>query len=159
GECPAESIRPAERELGREARPDALVELPASCPAAPWTGLPITGSAAALAIFSRAVIAGTSRDTHLKRIQKSGPPPGGGGPQHVECRRRPTLPHPNECSTIGAGGLSFRVRNGTGRSPSAITTDNTIKLPTHQPAGNPKVVCSGSHSGCEQHVVNKPSAY
>jgi hypothetical protein len=36
---------------------------------------------------------------------------------HVECRRRPTLPHPDECSTIGAGGLSFRVRDGTGRSP------------------------------------------
>ena len=35
----------------------------------------------------------------------------------VECRRRPTLPHPGECSTIGAGGLSFRVRDGTGRSP------------------------------------------
>ena len=25
-----------------------------------------------------------------------------------------------ECSTIGAGGLSFRVRNGTGRFPSAM---------------------------------------
>jgi hypothetical protein len=36
---------------------------------------------------------------------------------HVECRRRPTLPHPGRCSTIGAGGLSFRVRDGTGRSP------------------------------------------
>ena len=39
------------------------------------------------------------------------------------CRRRPTLPHPPECSTIGAGGLSFRVRNGTGRDPTANTTD------------------------------------
>ncbi len=36
-------------------------------------------------------------------------------------RRCPTLPHPVECSTIGAGGLSFRVRNGTGRFPTAIT--------------------------------------
>jgi hypothetical protein len=35
-------------------------------------------------------------------------------------RRCPTLPHPGECSTIGAGGLSFRVRNGTGRFPTAI---------------------------------------
>src|SRR3954449_9229020 len=47
---------------------------------------------------------------------------------HVKCRRRPTLPHPDECSTIGAGGLSFRVRDGTGRSPSATTTDNTIHI-------------------------------
>ena len=36
-------------------------------------------------------------------------------------RRRPTLPHPGECSTIGAEGLSFRVRNGTGRFPFAMT--------------------------------------
>ena len=39
-------------------------------------------------------------------------------------RRRPTLPHPSECSTIGAVGLSFRVRDGTGRFPHAITTAN-----------------------------------
>src|SRR5690606_7377791 len=103
----AAELLPAGPESRRAALPAAVVVLPASCPAAPWAGLPITGSAAAVAIFSRAVIAGTIRDTHLKRIQKSGPPPGGGGPQHVECRRRPTLPHPNECSTIGAGGLSF----------------------------------------------------
>ncbi len=37
-------------------------------------------------------------------------------------RRCPTLPHPGECSTIGAGRLSFRVRNGTGRFPAAMTT-------------------------------------
>ena len=37
-------------------------------------------------------------------------------------RRCPTLPHPLECSTIGAVGLSFRVRNGTGRFPHAMTT-------------------------------------
>jgi hypothetical protein len=35
-------------------------------------------------------------------------------------RRRPTLPHRNQCSTIGAGRLSFRVRNGTGRFPAAM---------------------------------------
>src|SRR5674476_123816 len=36
-------------------------------------------------------------------------------------RRRPTLPHRHQCSTIGAEGLSFRVRNGTGRFPFAMT--------------------------------------
>src|SRR5690242_19483498 len=82
-----------------------------------------------------------------------------------ECRRRPTLPHPTECSTIGAGGLSFRVRDGTGRSPSANTTDNTINLSPHTPRRGRThttnmVVRSGSHSGCEQHnAVGKPSAY
>jgi len=39
----------------------------------------------------------------------------------VVVRRCPTLPHPGGCSTIGAGGLSFRVRDGTGRFPSAMT--------------------------------------
>ena len=35
-------------------------------------------------------------------------------------RRRPTLPLPGGGSTIGAGGLSFRVRDGTGRFPTAV---------------------------------------
>src|SRR5690606_7251902 len=38
----------------------------------------------------------------------------------VVVRRRPTLPHSLGCSTIGAGGLSFRVRNGSGRFPTAM---------------------------------------
>ena len=38
-------------------------------------------------------------------------------------RRCPTLPHPGGCSTIGAGGLSFRVRNGAGRGSPAMTTE------------------------------------
>ena len=43
-------------------------------------------------------------------------------------RRRPTLPHPGECSTIGAEGLSFRVRNVTGRFPLRYNHRNTMKL-------------------------------
>ena len=37
-------------------------------------------------------------------------------------RRRPTLPPRHQGSTIGAVRLSFRVRNGTGRFPHAMTT-------------------------------------
>ena len=37
----------------------------------------------------------------------------------IERRRRPTLPH---CSTIGASGLNFSVRNGKRWNPTAITT-------------------------------------
>src|SRR4051794_29815 len=37
-----------------------------------------------------------------------------------DVRRRPTLPPRHQGSTIGAEGLSFRVRNGTGRFPFAI---------------------------------------
>src|SRR4051812_48256244 len=78
---------------------------------------------------------------------------------HVECRRRPTLPHPDECSTIGAGGLSFRVRDGTGRSPSATTTDNTIHIsplrglntPPHPHTRKPR--CKKGGHGCVLRVT------
>ena len=38
-------------------------------------------------------------------------------------RLRPTLPHRHQCSTIGAEGLSFRVRNGAGRFPFAMVAE------------------------------------
>ena len=41
-------------------------------------------------------------------------------------RRRATLPHPVECSTIAVPGLSFRVRNGTGRLTLAMTAANLL---------------------------------
>ena len=67
--------------------------------------------------------------------------------------RCPTLPQPIGCSTIGAAGLSFQVRNGAGRFPGAVTTTslvfNTVPLA-------PLLVCvrvgvwvdRGSYSGC-----------
>jgi hypothetical protein len=36
--------------------------------------------------------------------------------------RRPTLPQSHPCSTIGAGGLNFSVRNGKRCIPAAIVT-------------------------------------
>ena len=77
-----------------------------------------------------ATCAGDKRRHEMKRTHEmeEAPPVSRRGFFRVECRRRPTLPHPGECSTIGAGGLSFRVRDGTGRYPSATTTDNTINL-------------------------------
>ena len=41
-------------------------------------------------------------------------------------RRRPTLPHGRPCSTIGAGRLNFRVRDGIGCDPAAIATGNLV---------------------------------
>ena len=61
-----------------------------------------------------------------KESMKNGPP----GSQRLDReaqrvkRRRATLPHPLECSTIAAPGLSYRVRNGTGRLTRAMTTAN-----------------------------------
>src|SRR4051794_16112275 len=47
-------------------------------------------------------------------------PPGVREAFREDVRRRPTLPPRHQGSTIGAEGLSFRVRNGTGRFPFAI---------------------------------------
>lgn len=41
-------------------------------------------------------------------------------------RRCATLPHSSGCSTIAVLGLSFRVRNGTGRLPQAMTAANLL---------------------------------
>lgn len=38
--------------------------------------------------------------------------------------QRPTLPQSHPCSTIGPGGLYFRVRDGNGCGPSGITARN-----------------------------------
>ena len=44
-------------------------------------------------------------------------------PQLGDVRRRPTLPRGPPRSTIGAEGLNFRVRNGTGCFPFAMATE------------------------------------
>jgi hypothetical protein len=41
-------------------------------------------------------------------------------------RQRPTLPPSHPGSTIGAGGLNFRVRDGTGCFPSAMATETVV---------------------------------
>ena len=43
----------------------------------------------------------------------------------VGARWCPTLPFPGGSSTMGAGGLSFRVRDGSGRVPVAVTTETS----------------------------------
>ena len=43
-------------------------------------------------------------------------------------RRRPTLPGGRPPSTIGAGGLNFRVRDGNGCGPTAIATGNSAQF-------------------------------
>jgi hypothetical protein len=40
--------------------------------------------------------------------------------------RLPSLPHTRACSTIGAEGLNFRVRDGNGWNPLANTTQNLL---------------------------------
>ena len=49
----------------------------------------------------------------------------------IYIRRRPTLPGGCPPSTIGAGSLNFRVRNGNGCVPVAMTTGNLLVLLEH----------------------------
>src|ERR671921_521736 len=71
--------------------------------------------------------------------QSRADPRKGGGPRLSRwVRRCPTLPHPPGCSTIGAGGLSFRVRNETGRFPSAMTTETSVQRGEHQQPTTPE---------------------
>lgn len=42
-------------------------------------------------------------------------------------RRRPTLPHRLQCSTIGAEGLDFRVRNVAGYFPFAMVAETLLR--------------------------------
>src|SRR6478735_9969811 len=57
------------------------------------------------------------------------------GPRPMIVRRCPTLPHPPGCSTIGAVGLSFRVRDGTGRFPHAMTAVTLCPVPPAMAGG------------------------
>ena len=41
-----------------------------------------------------------------------------------ETRQRPTFPLPHGSSSIGLGGLNFRVRDGNGCGPSGMATGN-----------------------------------
>src|SRR5256885_9711721 len=60
--------------------------------------------------------------------KQNGPPEG--GPFRTMSRQRPTLPPSHPGSTIGAGGLNFRVRDGTGCSPSAMATETRCPIVT-----------------------------
>ena len=79
----------------------------------------------------------------------------------MDVRRCPALPHHPWCSTIGAGGLSFRVRNVAGRFPSAITA---VTLSTCQQATVGLFVGCDVHGGRVAQLVSavfvlKSSAY
>src|SRR5690606_6875124 len=54
------------------------------------------------------------------------------GPSSVRARRRPTLPGTLVPSTIGAGGLNFRVRDGNGWDPSAMATETCCQERSQQ---------------------------
>src|SRR5215472_283092 len=57
----------------------------------------------------------------------------GSGPQREDVRRRPTLPRGPPRSTIGAEGLNFRVRNGTGCFPFAMAAETLWRCQVPRP--------------------------
>ena len=61
-------------------------------------------------------------------------------PHKKRVRQRPTLPHPPECSTIGAVGLSYRVRKGNRAFPQRYDHRNnhtkTVPHHTHRVQGS-----------------------
>src|SRR4051812_6536248 len=54
-------------------------------------------------------------------------PPHKGAARTEGVRRRPTLPHAPACSTIGAEGLNFQVRNGAGCFPFAMVAETLLR--------------------------------
>ena len=74
-------------------------------------------------------------------------------------RLRPTLPHRHQCSTIGAEGLSFRVRNGAGRFPFAMTAETLWRYQSvpDRISGTAQWTRAKSNTSCD--VLVKLSAY
>jgi hypothetical protein len=65
-------------------------------------------------------------------MQRAWPKPGS---HALRNRRRPTLPGRIQPSTIGAGGLNFRVRNGNGYLSAAMATE--ISCSAGEPRSGP----------------------
>ena len=71
-------------------------------------------------------------------------------------RRRPTLPPSRPGSTIGAGGLNFRVRDGTGCFPSAMATETVspdLPIGTSVEGASPRAELGNCDSEREQSQV------
>ena len=64
-----------------------------------------------------------------------------GWPSRKNVRRRPTLPQPLGCSTIGAERLDFRVRDGTGYFPLAKAAVTLAGRLTGYSREQPKLLC------------------
>ena len=65
-------------------------------------------------------------------------------------RQCPTLPQRIPCSTIGAGGLNGRVRNGNGCDPSAIVAEKQVLPTTRETRQNLKRFVCSSHVGARR---------
>ena len=71
-------------------------------------------------------------------------------------RQRPTLPPGYPGSTIGAGGLNFRVRDGTGCLPSAMATETMARTGAPIRRGASSEITSEHDSEREQKPSPRP---
>jgi hypothetical protein len=69
---------------------------------------------------------GSSRPSAQSAVKKAKPLVPKLEPGASKIRQRPTLPRGFPRSTIGSGGLNFRVRDGNGCDPSEIATGNFL---------------------------------
>ena len=81
-----------------------------------------------------------------------------GTPVQVLVRRRATLPHPAGCSTIAVPGLSFQVRNGTGRLPRAMAAARLVSLMPPPPWAGCGSRGSGTGQGRERALASLGSS-
>src|ERR1700752_1696732 len=73
---------------------------------------------------------------------------GNGAALTDDVRRRPTLPRGPPRSTIGAEGLNFRVRNGTGCFPFAMATETLWRFKVLRTCGDLRLPgCGRPHLG------------
>src|SRR4026209_2013483 len=68
-------------------------------------------------------------------------------------RQRPTLPRRYQRSTIGPGGLNFRVRDGNGCGPSGNATGNRMAIDYVAPRVQPSTLTSSGLDMYECNVV------
>jgi hypothetical protein len=91
---------------------------------------------------------------HRTQTNEEGRSTSSGATLFTYVRRRPTLPRGPPRSTIGAEGLNFRVRNGTGCFPFAITAETLLRC--HRPS-SVKRACCDRISGTAQWTRNQKS--
>ena len=91
---------------------------------------------------------------HRTQTNEEGRSTSSGATLFTYVRRRPTLPRGPPRSTIGAEGLNFRVRNGTGCFPFAITAETLLRC--HRPS-LVKQACCDRISGTAQWTRNQKS--
>ena len=143
------------RRAGRTARPDDPERIPARGRDPPGRRAPAGGAATARRRTGRGLGHGgsVSRPTGPKTTNEAPK-----GLVQGEIRRRPTLPGSLLPSTIGAGGLNFRVRNGNGCDPTAMATEICCqeRAATRSPWGARAL--EELHSEHERHCRSKPSA-